>query len=104
MSFQGESGAPPDLGISLVVAKRVGPQALVTAIPGPLKPTLEILRPRMRGLRLRRGYIGYMVHWNGIAKDPSQPVGPHKGGQRFVLRFSVDELHSSPAEWHSSVK
>ena len=40
-----------------------GESALVTNNPGSLNTTLEILRPRLGILGLRRGYIGYMIHW-----------------------------------------
>ena len=45
-----------------VGGKLAGSQDLVTTIPGFLKPTLEISRQRLGVLRLRREYIGYMIH------------------------------------------
>ena len=52
MTFQGDSGVTADLGTFLVGAEYFGSQALVTPIPGSLKPTLEILGPRLGVLRL----------------------------------------------------
>ena len=52
-----------DLAPRQVEAKLVGSRARVTSNPGSLKPILEILRPRLGVLRLRREYMGYMIHW-----------------------------------------
>ena len=63
ITFQCDSGVIPDPEAIQVEAKLGGFQALVTAIPRFLKPTLEDLRPRLGVLRLRRENIGYMSHW-----------------------------------------
>ena len=86
MTFQGGSGATPDLGTNLVGGKLVHPRALVTNNPGSLNTTLEILRPKLGVLRLRRGYRGWYTG-NGITRDASQPGGPHKGGRRIIARM-----------------
>ena len=57
-----------------------GSRSVVTAIPGSLKPTLEVLRPRLGILRLRRGDIGHMVHWKrDYTMMPRSLVAPTRG-------------------------
>ena len=81
--FECDSGVTPDLATFLVGGKCSGSRALVTTIPGSLKPTLEILRPRLGVLSLRGEYIGYVVHWKRHYKGSSQPGAPHKEGWRL---------------------
>ena len=63
MTFQGDPGVTPDPATIWVGGKLVAGGTLVTTIPDPWNMTLEILRPKLGVLRLKRGYIGYMVHW-----------------------------------------
>ena len=61
--FMSTLGHHQILATGLVEGKSVSFFALVTTIPGSLKPTLQILRPNLGVFRLTREYIGYMVHW-----------------------------------------
>ena len=53
--------------------------ALATTIPGSFKPIIEILKPRL-GVRLRRGYIGYMTHSKRDYKGSFAALWPPQGG------------------------
>ena len=47
--------------------------------------TLEILRPRLGILRLRSGYIGYMVHWKpDYTIIPRSVVAPTRGAGGLI--------------------
>ena len=50
MAFQGDLGVTPDLVPHQVEGKLVGSPAVVTTIPRALKPTLEVLRPKLWSL------------------------------------------------------
>ena len=81
MAFQGDFVVIPDPAPRPVDAKLGGPQALAPTMPGSLKPVLEILRPRLGILRLRREYKGYMTHRR--YKMSLAAWWPPKGGRRI---------------------
>ena len=81
MTFQDDSRVTPDPATFQVGARLVHPRALVTTIPGPLKQILEILRPRMGVLSLRRESIGSLEMGRQIMLRSL--VAPHKGTGGF---------------------
>ena len=84
MNFQIDSGATADLGSFLIEGRLVGPRALVTLFQDPRNLILEILRPKLGVLRLRRGYIGYMVHWKrDYTRMPRSLVVPTRGARGY---------------------
>ena len=80
-----------------------GSWALVATVPGSLTSVSEILRPRVGVLRLRREYIGYMVHWKQDYKGfPAAWCPPQKGSVEFCLVgiFNVIWNHVRPSIIH----
>ena len=63
MTFQGDFGVTPDLAPRQVDGKWCPSGTPLTIIPGSLNMIPEMLRPKLGNLTLRRGYIGYMIHW-----------------------------------------
>ena len=82
MTFQGESGVAPDLATILEDAKLEDPWALVTTIPGSLKPILKIKETGILETELRVHRIHDTLE-TGLHEDASQPGGSHKGGRRI---------------------
>ena len=78
--------SPQILGTLRLSGKLVCSRALITTILGSLKPILEVLRPRLGVLRLRRVYIGNMTHWiTGKQIILRSLVAPTRGAAGFLL-------------------
>ena len=80
-------GSPQILGPSWVGGKLVHPRALVTTIPGSLKP--DSRDPETETGNLETEKRVHRIHGTletGLHKDASQPGGPHKGGRRILNR------------------
>ena len=68
----------------LVEGKLVHLGSRVTTVPGSLRPILEILRPRLGSLSLRREYIGLHGTLEGrLQRMPRNLVAPTSGNQRI---------------------
>ena len=81
-------GSPQILAIRLVEGKFGGSRALVTTIPGLLKPDSRDPETETENLETEKKV--HRIHdtlETGLHKDPSQPGGPHKGGRRNLERL-----------------
>ena len=93
MTFQRDSGVTPDPATILAGGKCVGSRALVTTIPGSLKPILKILRPRLEVLILRGESMGYMTDWKRDCKRSFAAWWPIQG-RRADLKAVIYMLSS----------
>ena len=81
MNFQGDSGVTPDPGTSPGLRYLACPRALVTIIPGSLKPDSRDPETETGSLETEKRV--HRIHGTlekGLHKDASQPGGPHRGG------------------------
>ena len=94
-------GSSQILRPSRVEGKLVHPRALVTTIPGSLKP--DFRDPETENGNLETEKRVHRIQGTletGLHKDPPQPGGPHKGGRRilfFELCIQVLPLSLVPA-------
>ena len=67
----------------------VHPRALVTTIPGSLKPDSRDLETETGHLEMRREYIGYMVHWKrDYTRMPRSLVAPSRGAGGYIYIYT----------------
>ena len=88
MTFQSGYGVTPDPAPRQVGGKLVHPRALVTTIPGSLKP--DSRDPETETGKLETEKRVHRIHGTletGLHKDASQPGGPHKGGRRIFVEM-----------------
>ena len=84
--FQNDFGVTQNLATVPVDGKLAASGATATAVPGSLKPILEILRRRLGILRLRREYV-HSIH--GTLETGLHISSGGNGGKQFRRRFVV---------------
>ena len=103
MTLQGDSGVTPDPGTFLVGGKLVHPRALVTTIPGSLKP--DFRDPETETGNLETEKRVHRIHdtlETGLHRIPRSLVAPTRGAGGFEVIWTsqIQQLKEFGASWH----